>query len=143
MTITPVCGILIVIRKAVKAMAEKLHFRKGDWIAVALVVALAVIVLLCFLPRNQSAAYAQVYLNGELIKTLPLDQDQTFTVRDTYYNEITVKDGAVCVTAADCPGEDCVHSGSIRTDGRVIVCLPNGLEIRVVSDVSDVDFVVG
>ena len=124
-------------------MAEKLRFRKGDWIAVALVVVLAVLVLLCFLPRNQSAAYAQVYLNGELVKTVSLDQDQTFTVTGDYCNEITVKDGAISVTAADCPGEDCVHSGSVYTDGRVIVCLPNGLEIRVVSKASDVDFVVG
>ena len=32
---------------------------------------------------------------------------------------------------ADCPGKDCVHTGSISKAGSAIVCLPNRLEIRI------------
>ena len=39
--------------------------------------------------------------------------------------------------------EDCVGCGWSNATGRSIVCLPNGLEIRIVSGQSDVDFVVG
>ena len=60
-----------------------------------------------------------------------------------YKNVITVSEGAISITASDCPGEDCVHSGAIRTSGRSIVCLPNEVEVRVVNAASDVDFVVG
>ena len=56
---------------------------------------------------------------------------------------LTVKDGAIAFTASSCPGQDCVHSGSIRHTGRSLVCLPNSVEIRVISEESDVDFVVG
>lgn len=124
--------------------AEKLQFRKGDWLAVAIVIVLAISVILCFLPQNsESAAVAQIYLNGELVKSVKLEQDQTFVIADKYSNEITVADGKITVTASDCPGQDCVHSGSIHNAGRILVCLPNGLEIRVLSEQSDVDFVVG
>ena len=123
---------------------EKLRFRKGDWLAIAMVAALAISVILCFLPQNsKQAAMAQIYLNGELIKTVNLDQDQRFVVTDKYSNEITVENGEITVTASDCPGQDCVHSGSIHNAGRILVCLPNGMEIRVISGMSDVDFVVG
>ena len=123
---------------------EKLRFRKGDFMAISLVVLLAIAVFLCFLPRNKgTASSAEVYLNGKLIKTVDLTVDQTFTVSDRYTNEITVKDGQIYVSQADCPGEDCVHSGRIDTLGRVLVCLPNGLEIRVTQAKADVDFVVG
>ena len=77
------------------------------------------------------------------MKTVALDQDQTFEIEDLYCNQITVSDGAIAITESNCPGKDCVHSGSIHQTGRSLVCLPNRLEIRVVSESSDVDFVVG
>ena len=123
---------------------DSLCFRKGDWLAIAMVAALAVAVLLCFLPgKNQPAAYAEVYLNGALYKTVALEENTAFEVTDAYTNEITVQDGTIAFTASNCPGQDCVHSGSIRSTGRSLVCLPNKVEIRVVAGESDVDFVVG
>ena len=123
--------------------AQKLRFRKGDWLAIGLVLCLAVAVFSCFLPSSEPAAYAEVYLDGQLVKTVPLNTDQTFLLEDQYSNEITVKDGAIAFTSSNCPGQDCVHSGSIHSTGRSLVCLPNRVEIRVVSESSDVDFVVG
>ena len=123
--------------------AQKLRFRKGDWLAIGLVLLLAVAVFSCFLPSSEPAAYAEVYLDGQLVKTVPLNTDQTFLLEDQYSNEITVKDGAIAFTSSNCPGQDCVHSGSIHSTGRSLVCLPNRVEIRVVSESSDVDFVVG
>lgn len=123
---------------------EKLHFRRGDWLAIGIVVAIAVAVMVCFLPRrSDSAAYAQIYQNGELTHTVSLKENTTFTIADQYINEITVQDGSIAFTDSDCPGQDCVHSGSISRTGRSLVCLPNGVEIRVISAETDVDFVVG
>ena len=123
---------------------ENLRFRKGDWLAIGLVAVLAVAVLVCFLPSGDtSAAYAEIYLDGQLLHTLPLSENQTLLVEDQYTNHITIKDGAIAFTASDCPGQDCVHSGAIHTAGRSLVCLPNRVEIRVVGHSSDVDFVVG
>ena len=124
--------------------AKRLRFSKGDWLAIGLVLALAVVVFSCFLPiKSESAAYAVVYLDGQAVKTVSLTTDQTFLVTDRYINEITVESGAISFTSSNCPGEDCVHSGKISTLGRILVCLPNGLEIRITSAKADVDFVVG
>ena len=123
---------------------NKLHFCKGDCLAISIVVVLAVTVMLCFLPgKNTPDAYAEVYLNGQLIKTVALQESQIFVIEDQYSNEITVSDGKIAFTSSDCPGQDCVHSGSIQSTGRSLVCLPNRVEIRVVSKADDVDFVVG
>ena len=123
---------------------EHLHFRKGDVLAIVIVAALAVLVLLCFLPQNrQGPVTAQVYQSGELIKTLPLDVDTTFVITGKYTNTVTVKNAEISISASDCPGEDCVHSGAIHSSGRSVVCLPNEVEVRVIAQTSDVDFVVG
>ena len=126
------------------AQMESLRFRKGDWLAIGLVVFLAVAVLLCFLPKDgKDASYAEVYLNGKLVKTVDLNKAQSFSVTDRYENRIVVEEGKIFIAESNCPGKDCVHSGKISTLGRILVCLPNGLEIRVVSAPDDVDFVVG
>lgn len=125
-------------------LTERFKFQKGDWFAIGAVILLAIAILLLFIPSNAgTASQAEIYLNSRRIKTVDLTVDQTFTVEDRYCNVICVKDGAIFIAESDCPGHDCVHSGSISTQGRIIVCLPNGLEIRVTAAPADVDFVVG
>lgn len=119
-------------------------FKIGDLLAVAAVLVLAVLCALAFWPRSTGEdVCARIYRNGQLMMTVSLDQPREFSVEGNYCNTITVKDGTIAITDSDCPGQDCVHSGAIHSPGRSLVCLPNALEIRVVSGQSDVDFVVG
>lgn len=122
----------------------RLQFQKRDLIAIAGVALVAVLVFVLYLPKgNAPAAYAQVYKDGKLLQTVALSVNQEFTMTGKYTNTITICDGKIAVTQSDCPGEDCVSCGWQSGAGRSIVCLPNGLEIRVVTGSSDVDFVVG
>lgn len=122
----------------------RLRFQKGDMIAIAGVLLLAALVFILFLSKgDQPAVCAEIYQDGRLIKTVRLTVDQEFTIEGTYSNAITVRDGRIAVTGSDCPGGDCVSCGWLDGTGRSIVCLPNGLEIRVVAENSGVDFVVG
>lgn len=116
-------------------------FKWGDAVVVAAVLLTALAVFLLFLPQ-EDAAFAAVYLDGKPVDTLPLDKNTQVTYTGDYHSTVTVRDGKVAVTASDCPGEDCVHSGWIDTPARSIVCLPGRLEIRIVADTGDVDFVV-
>ena len=122
----------------------RLQFQKGDYFAIGLVVILAVAVALAYLPGFfTEPAAVEIYQDGMLIKTMDLSADASFTFEGTYTNVITIEDGRVSITHSDCPGMDCVHSGSISSVGRSLACLPNGLEVRVVGNDGDVDFVVG
>lgn len=119
-------------------------FKIGDLFAVGAVLLLAAVSFLAFLPRQEDGKpVARIYQNAKLLMTVPLDQPKQFSVEGEYCNTVRVEDGTIAIVASDCPGQDCVHSGSIHAPGRSLVCLPNALEIRVVSGQSDVDFVVG
>lgn len=122
----------------------RLRFQKGDLVAIAAVLMLAVAVLVAFLPGQDDAqAQVEIYRNGQRVKTLPLSQDDSFTLEGDYTNLIVVENGRVRVAESTCPGKDCVHSGSIGAAGRSLVCLPNGVEIRIVGKADGVDFAVG
>ena len=122
----------------------RLRFQKGDWLAIAVTLLLAATVFLAFMPRKTAnAPAAEIYLDGKLIRSVSLDTDCEFVVTGDYTNTVTVFNGEIAVTGSDCPGSDCIHSGWSGSTGRSIVCLPNRMEIRVVSAAGDVDFVVG
>lgn len=122
----------------------RLQFQKGDILAIAVVLILAVLISAAYIPhKNAPAGYAEIYRNGEKVQTVSLDTPQEFTMEFRYSNTIVVKDGKIAITESDCPGEDCVHSGWIGSTGRSIVCLPNELEIRIIAMDDAVDYVVG
>ena len=122
---------------------KRLSFRAGDCIAIALVVVLAIGIGLLFLPSSDAGeAVVQIYRNGELLRELPLSAEERVEITGKYANTVELRDGAVAIVHSTCPGEDCVHSGRISKAGRSLVCLPNGVEIRIVGS-RDIDFVVG
>lgn len=122
----------------------RLQFQKGDYFAIGLVVLLAVAVGLLFLPgRSDAPAAVEIYHNGQLVKTLALTAEEQFVLEGEYTNVISVSQGRVAILSSDCPGMDCVHSGAISAAGRSLVCLPNGVEVRIVGKSDGVDFVVG
>ena len=124
----------------------RLRFRKGDLLAVTLVLLLAAGLAIWLAARAAAVdtAAARIYLDGQLVAELPLDRDGTYEVEGDYHNTVTVQDGRVAVTHSDCPGGDCLHSGWISSAGRSIVCLPNRMEVRLTGVESDgVDIAIG
>ena len=90
-----------------------------------------------------TAHRARITSDGEFLLTVDLAIDQEFTVESSGggRNTITVKDGAIAVTAADCPDHYCMDRG-FCTGGTQIVCLPNRLVISFLDD-QEIDGVVG
>ena len=115
-------------------------FQRGDWIAVALILALVLTAGLWLPELRSGGSFAQVWQDGKLVREVPLSVDQSFQIHGDYTNTVTVSDGKIAVTHSDCPTKDCVHMGWLH-DGGTIVCLPNRVEIRL-TGTTDVDFVV-
>lgn len=122
----------------------RISFRRGDWIAIALVALLAAGTAAAFImPDSDENAMLQIYHDGRMIHELPLYTDADFEIHGQYANQISIRDGCAAITDSDCPGQDCMHSGWIQNTGRSIVCLPNRVELRIIGIESEVDFSVG
>ena len=98
---------------------------------------LAALVLLCggistFLLAPGQAQAVKVISQGKVLHTLPLWEDTRLEiVSERGTNVVTVKDGKVAVTQADCPDQHCVNRG-FCSGGAQIVCLPNRLVLEFV-----------
>lgn len=99
------------------------------------------IVLLCgifcvFLFRAAPAPSASIYLDGKLYRTVSLSQDQVIEIDTEYgHNTVTVADGKLSVTNADCPDGYCMTKP--KSGGAPIICLPHRLVIKFTSSVPD------
>jgi hypothetical protein len=63
----------------------------------------------------------------------PTEGTRTFRVDapDGGWNEITIRDGSICISDADCPDHTCVKTGLLRSESLPVVCLPHKLVIRL------------
>ena len=81
-----------------------------------------------FRPGQQSNT-VQIISRGQVLYTLPLSVDKTVTVEtDQGFNTITILEGKVAVTEANCPDGHCKARG-FCSGGAQIVCLPHRLVI--------------
>ena len=101
------------------------------WIMILAVLLLVSAFFAVLLSRvGQDAQTVEVWSEGELLHTLPLAVDTQIIVETTRgSNTVTVRDGKVAVTAADCPDHYCMKRG-FCDGGSGIVCLPNRLVLK-------------
>lgn len=118
--------------------------QRNDIILVAALLAAAGIAFGAIQLFKKSGGYAVVVQEGREVATYPLDEDVTvtFTSPAGGYNTLVIKDGKADVTEADCPDKLCVNQHSISYSGETIVCLPNKLVVKIVSEAeADVDII--
>ena len=92
---------------------------------------LALCLGLIFLPsQGTPAELVQIKYGGQTTSVdLSADQELVFQAEDGSYNAVTVRDGKIAVSEANCPDQYCVNRG-FCSGGTPIVCLPHGLVIE-------------
>ncbi|MBE6981201.1 MAG: NusG domain II-containing protein [Ruminococcaceae bacterium] len=112
------------------------------------VIALGALFILCLglsiwlLMPGEAAQAVEVRSGGKLLYTLPLDTDTQVTVTNGQgSNTVTVRDGKVAVTQANCPDGHCMARGFCHS-GASIVCLPNSLVLSF-TDGGELDAIAG
>lgn len=113
------------------------------------IILLVIIVVLCaalsvmLMTGGAPAARAEISSDGTVVKIVDLHMDQEFTVPAPGggSNTVTVRDGKIAVTQADCPDGYCMERGFCDS-GAQIVCLPHRLIIRFLGE-QEIDGMVG
>ena len=102
------------------------------WITILVGVLLVGLALTLWLLPGEEAELVEVWSEGRHLYSLRLDADQSVEVVSQFgCNTVTVRDGKVAVTDADCPDQDCMARGWCDS-GMQIVCLPNRLVLKFV-----------
>ena len=80
---------------------------------------------------------AHVYINNQIVGTMPLSQDDTLLFRQKDYPtlwgdlEVEVKNGKVHISKNTCPLSVCMDTGWTDEATLLIICLPNNVYVMV------------
>lgn len=104
-----------------------------DFIVVAAILLSALAIYYSFLSRTVPVdqVVAEIIMNGEIVKTVGLDQDMVFSVPEHPAVEFVIRDGWIAFQDSDCPDRICVHTGFIKEAGQTAVCLPNRIILKM------------
>lgn len=84
---------------------------------------------------NTKGNYAEISVDGKVVKTLSLDKDISYDIPlKEHKNTVEIKNGQVFMSEADCPDKLCIKQGTISKNGQSIICLPHKIVVRVISD---------
>lgn len=105
-------------------------------VAFLLLICLASAVYLLLPVRNKTKYTADIFQNGILIMSIPLNEEtesRVFTIKgeNGCVNEVEVRPGSIGILSADCPDKLCVSQGFISDTRLPITCLPNRLVIQL------------
>ena len=112
---------------------------------------LGAVLLICaaalFLQRRAPASYAHIYMDGVLVESVSLTavpSPYSFSLESSGgYNTVSVEEGRIRISDADCPDGSCVRQGWLG--GAIpIVCLPHRVVIKPDGGApADIDAIVG
>ena len=109
--------------------------KKTDLLLVAGALIIAAGIWFFYSAGAEKGLGVEITVDGESKAFLPLDEDDSIRIdTDEGYNVITIKDGEVTVTEADCRDQICVEHKKIKKTGETIVCLPHKLVVTVTGD---------
>ena len=107
--------------------------KKKEWILIASILALAVILSLVFALVKEQGDSVIVRVDGKQVAQYSLSQDGEYALNGGT-NILRIEDGKAYLTEADCPDHLCVKQGIVDENGETITCLPNRLTVTVESE---------
>ena len=113
-------------------MVQKM-IKRNDIKLFAVIIVVAIIAIVAINLLKSEGSKVVVTIDGKVYKTLDLNTNQTFTIKqaDGDYNFVKIENGSVSMTDANCPDKICVHHSSIHYNGETIVCLPHKVVVEI------------
>ena len=132
-------------------MRRSPELRPNFWdglVGLAVLIAAVALGLRLWLPGASGALTAVIRVEGEpeeqvVLGTLAAPQERIITAGGYTLHLLLDREGAEMVSA-DCPTQDCVHTGRITRSGQSIVCLPARVSVTLAGGAQDgPDVVIG
>lgn len=106
--------------------------KTGDFVIIALIIVISVILSISFLADGTAAENRAVRVTRENHDEIfDIDIDAIINVNDL---TIVIKDSRVYVENAGCEDKICETMGEIENNGEFIVCIPSKVYIEIISE---------
>ena len=116
--------------------------KKNDFFLIlSVLIIIGVWISFSFFKNQGKGEKIVIYLDNKVYKEIPIDATEDITIKtDAGFNKIKIHDKGVEVVDASCPDKVCVKTGFIDKANKNIVCIPNKVSIKIISnEKNDID----
>ncbi len=118
-------------------MNKKIKRPAADILLICAALALALIIYLSG-AKKEAGVNVEVRLGGKIYAVLSLDEDAELDIDGKC--TLKIEGGAAKIVKSDCPNGLCAAHRPISRSGEAIVCLPNGVSVKITG--GGADFVI-
>ena len=110
--------------------------KKKDFILIFIILLIVVVSFgINHFTNAKSGKQIEIYVDNELYKTYDIDDEEEIKIeREEGYNVVKIHNHGAQITEASCPEKVCIHEGFITKPSESIVCLPNKVHIKIITD---------
>ncbi len=123
----------------------RLKLKLGDVLVILGIVLTAFFILVSTYEKNTIEKTAVITQNNIVLDRIRLDRvSEPYTINygGDYPGTITVENGSIRFSHAECPDQVCVDTGWITRPGQIAVCIPAGVIIKIEGQDPDLDIIV-
>ena len=104
----------------------------GDMALTAVFLAAGVWLAVAHGPRAPQGEAAVIRSVSDSTRIVPLSEDRVVVVKGALgVTEVRIEDGYVDFISSPCPHKICIERGRVALEGDYIVCVPNGVSVRI------------
>ncbi len=123
----------------------KVSLTKGDFFVIIFFLSLSFFLFYSFSFHKNKSKFVEIVTPYKKL-VFSLNKNKTIKIKGKLgYLIAEIKDRKVRVISSSCPNKICVKTGWIKKVGDMIVCVPNGVIIKIVGNINekekDVDFI--
>ncbi len=100
--------------------------KKGDYIIIGSVIALALVLFFVFF--GGVGKKVVIKQDNAVVYEGSLSADKTVSLKN---NTVIIKDGKAFMQNSTCKNKICIHTGKIEKKGESIICLPNKVSVTI------------
>lgn len=121
-----------------------MNLLKGDYVIFVAIITLFVSIGAYYFVNIQEDNYIEIKRDGVILRQIKPGGEDKFTINTgDIFNTIELSGNKVRVSDANCYDRVCVNTGFIEKTGKIIVCLPSKLSIKIVGEKNELDGMVG
>ena len=110
--------------------------KKKDFILIFIILLIVVVSFgINHFTNAKSGKQIEIYVDNELYKTYDIDDEDEIKIEsEEGYNVVKIHNHGAQITEASCLDKVCIHEGFITKPSESIVCLPNKVHIKIITD---------
>lgn len=108
---------------------------KKDIILIIMFIIIAVVLFIINFNGREKGTSVEVTVSGEVYGRYPLDKDGKYIITNgKKHNILVIDNGTARISEATCNNQVCVKHKAISQDNETIICVPNKIVIKIISE---------